>query len=365
MAPASADIDLLASQLPNPLTPMAFLPPDLAFQLTVASYVLVGALVGQIWDILNTLSVDYKMFTRFRIGLPGIVYVISRFSTLAYLLYSTIYESDCAIGNCTKLSKICPWLFTIAHPSTSLLFFFRIRAMYHDNKFIIVFFFLMWLAVVGGSATAIFGVSGLNIGTTKYCINGKLEPYVSAGAIVPMVYDSFVFVAISWRLMQLSTTEDPTLKEGAKVMIFGHNLSAFPKAMLQDGQAYYLSTLGMACMTVIIFYIKSIPLVYRSILGIPNLTLINVMACRVFRKTKFGAYRESMGITGQTGGITGPIAFANPPSHATCTTGTTMDEASGQFEIELGKFSRNHELPREDSASTSKPGEHEKIPSMV
>ncbi|KAF8965456.1 hypothetical protein BDZ97DRAFT_1812262 [Flammula alnicola] len=240
MAPASTDIDLLASQLPNPFTPMAFLPPDLAFQLTVASYVLVGALVGQIWDMLNTLSIDYKMFTRFRIGLPGIVYVISRFSTLAYLLYSTIFETA-PIDNCTKLSKIGPWLFVIAHPSTALLFFFRIRAMYHDKKVVIVFFFLMWLAVVGGSATSIPGISGLNIGTTKYCINGKLEPYVSAGAIVPMVYDSFVFIAISWRLMQFSTgTEDPTLKEGAKMMIFGHNLSAFPKAMLQDGQAYYL-----------------------------------------------------------------------------------------------------------------------------
>ena len=30
-------------QLPNPLTPMAFLPPDLARQVTISSYVLVGS----------------------------------------------------------------------------------------------------------------------------------------------------------------------------------------------------------------------------------------------------------------------------------------------------------------------------------
>ncbi|KAF8965460.1 hypothetical protein BDZ97DRAFT_783275 [Flammula alnicola] len=102
---------------------MAFMPPDLAFQSTVASYVLVGALVGQIWDM-NTLSIDYKMFTRFRIGLHTWDCICHleplRFSTLAYLLYSTIYETA-PIDNCTKLSKISPWLFTIAHPSTSLL----------------------------------------------------------------------------------------------------------------------------------------------------------------------------------------------------------------------------------------------------
>lgn len=33
----------LLQQLPNPLTPMAFFPPDLAFQVTISSYIVVGA----------------------------------------------------------------------------------------------------------------------------------------------------------------------------------------------------------------------------------------------------------------------------------------------------------------------------------
>jgi len=33
-----------APQLPNAFTPMAFLPPDIAYQVTVASYILVGSL---------------------------------------------------------------------------------------------------------------------------------------------------------------------------------------------------------------------------------------------------------------------------------------------------------------------------------
>lgn len=36
--------DILPSQLPNPFTPMAFLPPELAYQKTTTTYVLVGML---------------------------------------------------------------------------------------------------------------------------------------------------------------------------------------------------------------------------------------------------------------------------------------------------------------------------------
>ena len=39
--------------------------------------------------------------------------------------------------------------------------------------------------------------------------------------------------------------------------------------------------------------IKSIPAVYRSAIGIPDIMLVNVMACRVFRNTKFGIFRET------------------------------------------------------------------------
>ena len=36
------------------------------------------------------------------------------------------------------------------------------------------------------------------------------------------------------------------------------------------------------------FCIHSLPLVYRTVFVAPNVMLMNVMACRVFRNTKFG-----------------------------------------------------------------------------
>jgi hypothetical protein len=55
----------------------------------------------------------------------------------------------------------------------------------------------------------------------------------------------------------------------------------------------YRSTVGLTFLSVIFLAIKSIPAVYRSAIGIPDIMLVNVMACRVFRNTKFGIFRET------------------------------------------------------------------------
>jgi len=41
---ASSNTTASVPQLPNPHTPMAFLPPELAYQVTIAMYILIGSL---------------------------------------------------------------------------------------------------------------------------------------------------------------------------------------------------------------------------------------------------------------------------------------------------------------------------------
>ncbi|KAJ3489007.1 hypothetical protein NLJ89_g11566 [Agrocybe chaxingu] len=225
-------------QLPNPFTPMAFLPPDIAFQVTVASYILVGSLGVLIWDILNNLSSDYRLLTKYRIGLPTIAYFISRVGSLAYVLCSTIFETYPA-DNCALFEKILCGLYPVAIPATSLLFFFRVRAIFDRNKVVVAFFAFMWLAVLGGCITVTRGVTGINIGPTKYCLNFALEDYVAAAAIIPLVNDTLVFFAISVRLMT-NTHVEYNLRNGIKTLVSGDYLPAFSKTLFQDGQIYYL-----------------------------------------------------------------------------------------------------------------------------
>jgi len=87
--------------LPNPLTPMAFLPPEIAFELTLLKYVFVGTLgvrttwilcqklikalisflgtvKAVIWDTIMSISVDYHLLRDCKFTLPTIVYFFSR-----------------------------------------------------------------------------------------------------------------------------------------------------------------------------------------------------------------------------------------------------------------------------------------------
>lgn len=143
------------------------------------------------------------------------------------------------VNRCSQLEKSLAYLFLFSVTSTSLLFFFRTRAVFDRNPFIIGFFAVLWLGVVAACVTVIVGVDGVNLASTRYCIDGTVKPYVTTATIIPLINDTFVFLAITWRLSRNSFAR-PTLKDGLRVWLFGDYLPIFSKAMLQDGQAYYL-----------------------------------------------------------------------------------------------------------------------------
>ncbi|KAF9553164.1 hypothetical protein CPC08DRAFT_697996 [Agrocybe pediades] len=278
-------------ELPNPLTPMAFFPPNLAYQVTVAQYVLVGCTAVLIWDILINLQTDIKMFKRFKVTLSVVVYIISRFSALFYLLAVTVLQTA-PLFNCHKLYLVLQVMYPFVIPSTSLLFFFRVRGLYAENGKVVAFFFFMWLAVIAASITPSTGVSVMNIGTSHYCTNSGLAPYVAAAGIIPFVNDTLVFFATSWRLWQNAYVTQ-SIQNNVKVMVFGHHLPSFSRALLKDGQAYYLTIISMNLVTIALFFNNSISPVYRSFIATPNVVLMNSMACHVYRKIRFGIYQES------------------------------------------------------------------------
>ena len=99
-------------------------------------------------------------------------------------------------------------------------------------------FSLLWLSVVGGTVTAPVGLKGAPIGSTDYCMVSGAEVYVSASVIIPLVYDTAVFFAITYRLAAspyaLATTE-----AGFWKALAGNYLPGLSKLLLKDGQSYY------------------------------------------------------------------------------------------------------------------------------
>ena len=214
---------------------------------------------------------------------------------------------------CYRLGKISDVLFFLSVSCTSLLLFFRTRAVFDRNPWIVAFFFGLWLAVATTGVLVIVGVDYTNLGLTKYCTNGQLKLFVQITTIIPVINDTLVFLAISWRLYSNSYAR-PTLRNGLQVLIFGHYLPRFSKAMLQDGQAYYLLVLLSAtsnlCLvlsqltgrslhrTTVTMNLLAVIMLFthfdlREIFWTPNIILMNIMACRVFTNTILGNFRET------------------------------------------------------------------------
>ena len=136
--------------------------------------------------------------------------------------------------------------FSTAVAFTSLLFFFRTRAIFNRNQWVVVFFASLWLAVLGGCLAFVVDVfntpSPAPNSTHKFCIKENISPFVAAATIIPLINDTLTFLAVSWRLFRNSYVRH-TLKNGIRLLVFGDYLPVFSKALLQNGQAYYLSAL--------------------------------------------------------------------------------------------------------------------------
>ncbi|PPR04490.1 hypothetical protein CVT24_013099 [Panaeolus cyanescens] len=274
-----------------------------SYEVTVSIYILVGTCAITVWDVIHNLKADYKLAFKYKFGLPTIVYFISRLATMAYIITSTIFVTA-PIGNCSYFDTVVNWMFPISVPATSLLFFFRIRAVFDDDPFVVSFFGFMWFAVLGGSLTVTQGVHAASIAGTQYCAAGPYEDYVASATILPLIHDTLIFLAISWRLIANSHV-DHNFRNGYRVMVFGDYLPAFSKSLLQGGQAYYLTTVTSSLLTVIMLEVDAVPPVFRSIFTVSNVMLMNIMACRVYRNTKFGLFasddEEDHVIIGRTG----------------------------------------------------------------
>jgi len=156
-------------------------------------------------------------------------------STLKLIIYCPAIITE----HCTKIVTVSLWTFPLAIASTTLLFFFRVRALFNRNKPVVAFFGFMWIAVLAGNLTGPWGIVGTKIGSTNYCMITHVEPYVASASIITLVNDTLVFLAITWRLMRHAHV-DNSIRTGIKVLAFGEYMPTLSKALLQDGQAYYL-----------------------------------------------------------------------------------------------------------------------------
>ncbi|CAA7267685.1 unnamed protein product [Cyclocybe aegerita] len=278
---------------PTLLTPIAFLPPEIAYQVTTASYIFVASFTVMILDVLDNIHMDLKLLKNYPVRLPTIVYFLSRIFSLLFAFTALTFHITPLEIPCSSYMKINDSLYTAAAASTFFLFLIRIRAIFSGHTLVRAFFNIMWLLGFVGELMVPFGVIGDNIPSTKYCMVVTIKPYVGLAVVLSFINDTLVFIAISWKLMGNSSLDRPS-KGGLQELLRGRYLPTFSRGLLQDGQFYYLTTVTTNLLTAVIFFFDSIPAGYRTMLIIPNIVLTNIMACRVYRRTKLGHYRRQI-----------------------------------------------------------------------
>ncbi|KAJ6454673.1 hypothetical protein C8R45DRAFT_1111912 [Mycena sanguinolenta] len=350
-----------STDLPNPFTPLAFLPPALADQFEVSRYLFAATLGAYVWDIGLNLGNDYALLFKHRVYLPTIVYFMSRAFTLAFILTSLIFQVA-PVKNCNALAVGLAICLVLSQTSTAMLFFLRAAAVWYPNKIAYAVFSVLWIAVLGAGITAPLGAHAAHIGPTTQCVIAAPPTRTEIVVIMPLINDTVIFLAISYRIVAHTIAANSS-RARLRVFLGGQGLSTLSQALLQTGQHFYLIVVVTHIVLLVLLNLSHLSPAYRAMLAVPGITLINAMACLVFRRIKFGL-RTTAG-TSTTGRTMDFHATANPRSlflpfhHTEPTTAGFGSNAAFPMDVrvqrEIDNFKDGADTSREISKSTTLP----------
>ncbi|KIK66917.1 hypothetical protein GYMLUDRAFT_157361, partial [Collybiopsis luxurians FD-317 M1] len=283
------------------------------------------------WDVLSNAINDYRLLrvTKRKCGL--IIYITSRYVTLVYVMGRMVYENSLVAG-CSVKNIILDCFLPVGISSSSLLFLLRAYAVYNGNKHIPALLAFLWISVLAASLTVPVSTSAasepISLPAASLSIPASTStpspPIVGsctsrqfgrATVIVATVYDTVVFTAISYKLMSHGFRQS----HGIKSWLFGTNLPAFSRAMLRDGQKYYLVTILSNIATIAAAsFLGDVD--YHNVFLVINTMITNIMACYVFRHTALGKIRDpAVSMDAQVI----PTVQDHTTQHRNCTSNTT------------------------------------------
>ncbi|TCD60435.1 hypothetical protein EIP91_010066 [Steccherinum ochraceum] len=273
-------MNITPSTLPNPHTPLAWLPPDVAAQLEYAKLAILGISGAWIWDALLSSYDEYRMFRSHRFRYPDAVYALSR-------MFPGRIDHVCYVESCDVLSKIQGWIVAFQMSINSLLFFFRIRAVFVQQMAVVFFFAALWTALAATSILAPLSLRGSTIGNTGQCVPYRMKDAGAAGLIVSTVYDTLVLVAISVQLLSFYHVPPRSSKTASlKTFVTGRGMGDIAKVLLRSGQVYYLVSDSFAIAAVAFIMSPTVPDAYANTSALFIAFITNGMATRAYRQLK-------------------------------------------------------------------------------
>lgn len=161
------------------------------------------------------------------------VFDISIDSLRAYILNPTTIVTP-HLG-CRPGAATIVWLGAFATPFNTFLFLVRADAVFKQNKTWRFILIILWLSTFT-SLTTPFSVAPYPFELNGYCVVGKVDRMGAAGAIAVAIFDTAVFVSMTYKILSISKMGD---RSNWGRMFFG-GTGQVSRTLLLTGQLYYL-----------------------------------------------------------------------------------------------------------------------------
>lgn len=212
------------------------------------------------------------------------------------------------LKSCVGVGRAVGILDGITTPATALLFYSRVSAVYLHEKPAVIFFGVCWLALW---ATFLYDASNTvwaigRVPGTDMCNLVRRRGGFSYVAIA--VYDTLVYLAISWRLSSLSMHGDHWQARMTS-SVTGKGLYRLSRSLLQLSQMYYFVSVGFS-IAVAVFSVGVSPY-WKGQLVPLALVIPGVLACRLFREVRLGLTSNSHTLPTLREAAVSSVAFAS------------------------------------------------------
>lgn len=206
------------------------------------------------------------------------------------------------VNNVSTVTLAGGVLCALSMACSSFLFLQRVRAVYADNPKVQLCFSAFWIVYLLSEVTIFIGIKSTYISSTHYFANGGVHPMTALTVIAAVLYDTSVFIAISYKIASTySGTADGRIGCGA--FIYGKALPRLSRAVLHGGQQYYLQVVTFVSFQFlltllsrlnvmvlipigILLYLPNVPPILKSTFTVFLPPLMASMSCRLYRSIK-------------------------------------------------------------------------------
>ncbi|KZP13617.1 hypothetical protein FIBSPDRAFT_936243 [Athelia psychrophila] len=274
--------------------PMPFQPtgPD-AFNDQLLCYLVASNFAWYTYDWLLSTSGEVEIVSRSGLSWSIVVYFLSRLSEFGHVLMFALFvhielnrHTVAPVGGCEALGVVLTISAVVSIACTSFLFFLRVRAVYLRARSITVIFGTLWLVTVAVNifdGTSIHPVHAEFIPSTKYCTNRTLTYYILPSTST-FVYDTSIFLAISYRLAADAVTAEKGWRSRFRLIVGGKGLYRLSGLLMRSGLFYYLAMIFFFLVNMVMM---ESPLIHFTgqhyILVSEFISFTNIMACAAFR----------------------------------------------------------------------------------